>query len=65
MIVPWWYCGFDVVLAPTRDAAAFIGRVPREAVRGPYAMVEAASKVGALRDTKPRYRFSQNEDSGR
>jgi hypothetical protein len=63
--MPWWDCGFDIVYAATRQAAARIGRVPREAVRGPYATVEAVRKARALRDTAARHRLAHNDDSGR
>ncbi len=64
-MVPWYDCGFDLVFAPDRETAARIGRVPRDAVRGPYATVEAVRKARALRDASARRRFSHNEDIGR
>jgi hypothetical protein len=50
MAMPWFDCGFDLVYAPDRDTAARVGRVPREAVRGPYASPQAIRHARALRD---------------
>jgi len=56
MPVPWYDWGFAVVYAPDRDTAAHIGRVPREAVRGPYASMQAIRLARALRDAVARPR---------
>lgn len=46
----WYDCGFCVVCAEDRKAAARLGRVPLAAVRGPYGSPDAVQRARGLRD---------------
>ena len=47
--MPWFDCAFASVVAPDRETAARLGRVPVEAVRGPYASLEEVETAARLR----------------